>query len=94
MRKTDKKIDNQLRLGLTAVCDYAMATYPGFVWITHLVNYGAFPSSLRIICVFDTDAQLRTFNQSGHKAGLLSVIKDTLAKEHIEDKKYRTTCKL
>lgn len=56
MRKSDKKIENQLRVMLTEVCEQALKNYSGFVWLTHLVNYSDFPKSLKIICVFDTNA--------------------------------------
>ena len=78
MRKTDKKIDNHLRQALTAVCEHAITVYPGFEWITHLVDYNAFPKSLCIVCVFDTETQLRIFNLEGDKVALLSLIKHTL----------------
>lgn len=61
MRKTDKKIDNQLRLVLTDVCETAFKEIHGFVWLTHIVNYSNFPESLQIVCVFDTNEQLATF---------------------------------
>ncbi|PKH29986.1 Fis family transcriptional regulator [Shewanella sp. ALD9] len=84
MRKTDKKIDNKLREGLTVVCEHALDSYPGFAWITHVVDYTTFPKSLRIICIFDTETQLTQFNQSGHKALLLTLIQRTLAQYQID----------
>ncbi|MBJ7537386.1 Fis family transcriptional regulator [Marinomonas sp. C1424] len=60
MKKTDKKIDNALREALTQVCESALASIDGFVWLTHLVNYNDFPRSLNIVCVFETDEQLST----------------------------------
>ncbi|XQW86231.1 Fis family transcriptional regulator [Thalassotalea piscium] len=54
MRKTDKKIDNQLRNLLTDVCDFATDSVDGFEWLTHRVNYSKFPESLHIVCIFDT----------------------------------------
>ncbi|QDE31000.1 Fis family transcriptional regulator [Shewanella polaris] len=84
MRKTDKKIDNQLRQGLTLVCDHSIEVYPGFAWITHKVDYTAFPKSLRIVCVFDTELQLRQFNQENHKTTLLNLIKRTLSQFGID----------
>ncbi|MCT8986209.1 Fis family transcriptional regulator [Shewanella phaeophyticola] len=84
MRKSDKKIDNQLRLALTDVCQHAIELYAGFEWITHTVDYGAFPKSLRIVCVFDTEQQLRQFNHQGHKTALLAHIKRCLADGGIE----------
>jgi hypothetical protein len=58
MKKSDKKIDNALREALTNVCETALDSVAGFVWLTHLVNYNAFPNSLKIICVFETDESL------------------------------------
>lgn len=83
MRKTDKKIDNQLRLSLTEVCEHALAAYAGFEWLTHTVDFNAFPKSLRIVCVFQTELQLSQFNHDGHKLELLKFIKATLAKEGV-----------
>jgi len=61
MRKTDKKIDNQIRAALTDVCDTALEEFDGFQWLTHLVNYSNFPKSLRVVCVFDTNENLDSF---------------------------------
>ncbi|MFT5722412.1 MAG: hypothetical protein ACI9W6_002741 [Motiliproteus sp.] len=61
MRKTDKKIDNQLRDVLTDICETRLKGLSGFRWITHVVNYADFPKSLKIICVFDTNANLNGF---------------------------------
>ncbi|NCO72087.1 MULTISPECIES: Fis family transcriptional regulator [Shewanella] len=86
MRKNDKKRDNQIRLGLTAVCEHALNAYPGFAWITHIVDYDLYPKSLQIVCIFDTETQLRQCSQNGDKAALLDLIKCTLAKDGIEFK--------
>lgn len=59
MKKSDKKIENALRESLTAVCDDALGSIKGFVWLTHLVNYDVFPQSLKIVCVFETDDDLK-----------------------------------
>ncbi len=87
MRKSDKKLDNQLRLGLTEVCEIALKDIEGFVWLTHLVNYTNFPSSLRIVCVFDTnenrDAYLRNFQHGP----IESLIQSELASIGIKVKK-------
>ncbi|EGN75510.1 hypothetical protein A28LD_1123 [Idiomarina sp. A28L] len=61
MRKSDKKIDNEIIRKLTIVCEEAKHTDSGFVWLTHEVNYQRFPQSLKVILVFDdevTEAQL------------------------------------
>ena len=58
MRKTDKKIDKAIVAVLTESCEIAKDEYDGFQWLTHFVNYNNFPSSLRVLCVFDTNEQL------------------------------------
>lgn len=59
MRKSDKKIENQIRDVLTDVCENTLKGYDGFLWVTHTVNFSSFPQSLKIVCVFDTN-QYRT----------------------------------
>jgi len=64
MRKTDKKIDNQLIKVLTGVCEVGLKDIEGFAWLTHLVNYANFPKSLKIICVFDNNRNLSVFQSN------------------------------
>jgi hypothetical protein len=64
MRKSDKKVENQLIISLTEVCETSLKNYTGFQWLTHLVNYNNFPLSLQIVCVFDTNDNLSNFMQS------------------------------
>lgn len=58
MRKSDKKLDNAIRNALSEACDEALERDDGFQWLTHEVNYNAFPASLRIVCVYDSDERL------------------------------------
>lgn len=74
MRKTDKKINNQLRLVLTDVCEIALNEINGFQWLTHLVNYSNFPKSLKVVCVFDTNENLSYFMSKDSKKELASLI--------------------
>lgn len=78
MKKTDKKIDNALRSALTQVCEVAQDSIEGFVWLTHLVDYQAFPSSLKIACIFETDEQLANANQIKQTDQLSLLIDDKL----------------
>lgn len=75
MRKTDKKIDNRIRLVLTEACELALARYAGFEWLTHLVDYNRFPESLAVICIFDTNANLAIADQQA----MCTLIRDKLA---------------
>mgnify|MGYP000005102179 CR=1 FL=1 len=52
--KTEKKIDNNVRLALTSACEQFLEDVPGFQWLTHQANYTNFPATLLITCVFDT----------------------------------------
>jgi hypothetical protein len=61
MRKTDKKLDNQIIEALTDVCDNALKQFEGFQWLTHLVDYSRFPKSLQVVCVFETNDELSDF---------------------------------
>jgi hypothetical protein len=78
MRKTDKKIDNQLRLVLTDVCEMALKEIGGFQWLTHVVNYANFPNSLKVVCVFDTNTNLAFFMSHISKSELSCLIDQKL----------------
>jgi len=74
MRKSDKKIDNQLRQVLTGVCEIALKDIKGFQWLTHIVNFSNFPQSLKVVCVFDTNENLDSYVQSDNNQKLVSLI--------------------
>ncbi|MDN3610428.1 Fis family transcriptional regulator [Vibrio ostreicida] len=61
MRKSDKKIENQIRDVLTNVCEETLKGYDGFLWVTHTVKFSAFPQSLNIVCVFETNQDRTNF---------------------------------
>lgn len=61
MRKSDKKLDNQIRKALTALCENNLKSYQGFKWVTHTVNYSNFPASLKVTCVFANNQELKHF---------------------------------
>ena len=84
MRKSDKKIDNQLRLLLTDVCEKALKEIDGFQWLTHIVNYARFPQSLKIVCVFDTEEKLNRYLCSDESNWLASFIETEINKINIK----------
>ena len=45
------RIERHLIAALTDACEIAKAEIPGFEWLTHTVDYRAFPQSLRVIWV-------------------------------------------
>ncbi|MCB2426791.1 Fis family transcriptional regulator [Methylophaga pinxianii] len=87
MRKTDKKIDNELRLRLTDVCEQALKDIAGFQWLTHLVNYDDFPNSLMVVCVFDTNENLNSYLRSDDSQALISLISSEFRTMHIKLKR-------
>lgn len=84
MRKTDKKLDNQLRQSLTDVCEIALQELAGFQWLTHTVDYSRFPQSLKIICVFDTNDELQGYLESDKKHLLKGLIEGELRNLNIK----------
>lgn len=51
--KTEKKIDNNVRLALSTANEQLLKDIPGFLRLNHQANYTNFPASLLITCVFD-----------------------------------------
>ena len=78
MKKSDKKIEQQIVNALTEVCETSLKQLSGFEWLTHTVNYKSFPNSLRVYCVFDTTNKLTEFRKSEHKAKLTKLIQTSL----------------
>lgn len=78
--KTEKKIDNNIRLALTDVCEQALGQIQGFEWLTHQANYTNFPASLLVTCVFDTEENLQIAETSGEMVKLQKLIQAKLLK--------------
>lgn len=78
MRKSDKKIDNQIIKALTDVCHSALEDIDGFEWLTHTVNFDQFPESLKIVCVFDSNIKLANYIKSSDNEHLTSLIEHSL----------------
>ncbi|CAH0164507.1 hypothetical protein ABH908_002370 [Pseudomonas frederiksbergensis] len=55
-KRDQAHIERRLVATLTEACETAKAEIVGFCWLTHEIDYDAFPSSLRVIWVFDTQA--------------------------------------
>jgi len=55
-KRDNARLERRLVATLTEACETAKAEIPGFDWLTHTVDYAAFPQSLQVIWVFDTRA--------------------------------------
>ncbi|MDC3735086.1 hypothetical protein KDL27_04700 [Pseudomonas syringae pv. syringae] len=53
-KREQAQTDRRLVSALTHACETAKAEMPGFCWLTHEVDYAAFPASLQVVWVFDT----------------------------------------
>ncbi|KPH01953.1 hypothetical protein AEQ67_03340 [Pseudomonas sp. RIT-PI-q] len=56
-KREQAHIERRLVATLTEACETAKAQIVGFAWLTHEVDYVEFPASLRVVWVFDTEAQ-------------------------------------
>ncbi|MQT58616.1 hypothetical protein ACJJU9_10180 [Pseudomonas helleri] len=52
-KRNQAQIERRLVKHLTAACESAKGQIPGFVWLTHSVDFEAFPASLKVVWVFD-----------------------------------------
>ena len=52
-KRTQAQIERRLITSLTEACETAKSQIPGFAWLTHVVDYEAFPASLKVVWVFD-----------------------------------------
>lgn len=86
MKKTDKKIDNQICKSLTKACEMAKDEVPGFQWLTHLVNYNQFPGSLSVICIFDSKAEIEQARKQKKDQLIVGLIKSELEQINIRFK--------
>ncbi|WP_394246536.1 Fis family transcriptional regulator [Vibrio profundi] len=87
MRKTDKKIDKQLRDTLTELCESTLKSFDGFLWVTHIVNFSNFPQSLKVVCVFETNQQLVNFTDSQDSKAFAQLMAQRLLQVGIQLKK-------
>jgi hypothetical protein len=84
--KTEKKIDNNLRVALTEVCEQTLKDIPGFQWLTHQANYTNFPASLFITCVFDCAASISAAENQGDTQKIRKRVQARLLKVGIKFK--------
>lgn len=72
MKKSDKKLDNQIRLALNELCESHLKSVNGFEWLTHQANFARFPESLMVVCVFNDNESLAAAKQSGELTAIES----------------------
>ncbi|WP_053268708.1 hypothetical protein [Pseudomonas chlororaphis] len=55
-KREQARLERRLVASLTDACETAKAEIVGFSWLTHVADRAAFPASLRVVWVFDTQA--------------------------------------
>ena len=83
MKKTVKKLDNNVIKALTKACETGKENITGFEWLTHTANYDNFPGSLAITCVFDNNQSLNNAHVKEEDIYLRKLIHNNLLKAGI-----------
>lgn len=84
MTKTEKKIEANIISSLTRACEKAKHIIPGFLWLTHKVNYKNIDKSLTVYCVFESEHDINTMKQSALEKTFAQVICQELQKNKIQ----------
>ncbi|VVN40357.1 hypothetical protein PS862_03121 [Pseudomonas fluorescens] len=77
-KREQAHIERRLVATLTEACETAKAELVGFVWLTHEIDYAEFPSSLRVVWVFDTQAQKDQALASGQGGRMIELTAEAL----------------
>jgi hypothetical protein len=77
-KREQSQIERLLVATLTEACETAKAELVGFAWLTHEVDYAEFPSSLRVVWVFDTQAQKDQALASGQGGRMIELTAEAL----------------
>lgn len=80
LTKTNKKIDANICKALTLACDFSLHQIPGFLWLTHRVNYTNFPASLVVTCVFASEQDITDANDKQLDKVLRKTVQNHLLK--------------
>lgn len=79
MNKSEiKRLDKQLVRHLTRACELAKSELAGFQWLTHQLDARAFPDSLQVVWVFDTDAHLAQALRAGGEQTMRGLTEEAL----------------
>ncbi|MDU8502207.1 hypothetical protein RYB01_23885 [Pseudomonas syringae] len=77
-KREQAQTDRRLVSALTNACETAKTEMPGFCWLTHEVDYAAFPASLQVVWVFDTLADKNQALANGLVARIIELTSEAL----------------
>ncbi|PKH57049.1 Fis family transcriptional regulator [Shewanella sp. Choline-02u-19] len=83
MKKTDKKIENTIRISLTEVCESLKGEVFGFEWLSHKVDFSNVNHSLQVTFMFATNESLRKAKLQLQTDKMANLACSALAKHNI-----------
>ncbi|WOT06611.1 Fis family transcriptional regulator [Shewanella youngdeokensis] len=83
MRKSDKKINNAIRISLTEVCEHFKGNVLGFMWLTHKVDFAKVNLSLQVTFMFATNESLWAAKREKHTDKMTALTVKLLAEHDI-----------
>ena len=86
-KREQAHIERRLVATLTEACETAKAQIIGFEWLTHEVDFDDFPSSLRVIWVFDTQANMDQALASGQGERMVELSATALSEADVPVRK-------
>ncbi len=78
-KRDHARLERQLITCLTDACETAKSEIVGFQWLTHEADFEAFPQSLRVVWVFDTQAHREQALAAGLAARMIELTAMALA---------------
>jgi len=82
-KRNQAQIERRLVKHLTDACESAKGQIPGFVWLTHSVDFEAFPASLKVVWVFDNQVNKDFALADGEARYMLELTTRALAAANI-----------
>ncbi|HCS46512.1 MAG TPA: hypothetical protein DIW52_27530 [Pseudomonas sp.] len=82
-KREQAHFERRLVATLTEACETAKAELVGFAWLTHEIDYADFPSSLRVVWVFETQAQKDQALASGQGGRMIELTAQALSEAQV-----------
>lgn len=83
-KRNQAQLERRLIRSLTDACETAKTQIDGFVWLTHAVDYAAFPASLKVVWVFDTQTSKDFALADGEARFMVELTSQALEKADIK----------
>jgi hypothetical protein len=83
LKKSDKKIENAIRISLTEVCESLKDEVYGFEWLSHKVDFSNVNQSLQVTFMFATNQSLRKAKLQAQTQSMVKLACSALAKHNI-----------